>query len=118
VEVSNPGGTVEVGPGQVCLVESGGQPEVTVADDVYALLSWSDGILVYQATPLSQVAEEVSRHYGRPLRVADPNLARRRITAWFLEEPFEEVAEALCQAAGAVCRVDGTGVSMDMGEAG
>jgi transmembrane sensor len=116
VEVSNDEGLVEVGAGQVARILDGGAPRAEVSDDVYALLSWAEGYLVFQASPLGQVAREVEQHYGQPLNVASQELAMRRITAWFQGESFDEVAESLCLAAGADCRVAEGGVVMDLGE--
>jgi transmembrane sensor len=115
VEVSNPEGSVVVGAGEVARVRDGSAPLAEAVDDIYALLSWDDGLLVFQATPLSQVAEEVARHFGRPLVVTGESLNQRRITAWFQDEPFVEVAESLCLAAGAVCSVANGGISMEAG---
>ncbi|MFC1660355.1 FecR domain-containing protein [Gemmatimonadota bacterium] len=115
VEVSNPSGSVEVPAGSVARMRAGEPPSSEVADDVYALLDWTDGVLVFHGTPLGQVAREVSRHYGRSLAVAGEVLGGRRITAWFQGDPFEEIAEALCQVAEAVCRIEGSGVQMDPG---
>jgi transmembrane sensor len=114
VEVSNADGTVDVGAGEMAVARTGGGPPATTTPpDVYALLDWPEGTLVFQGTPLHQVAEEVTRFFGRPLRVPGAAIRDRRITAWFQEESFDEVAEALCQAAGAVCRAAEGGVLMD-----
>jgi transmembrane sensor len=113
VEVSNPEGTVEVGAGEMALARSGAPPAATTPDDIHALLDWPAGTLVFQGTPLKAVAEEVTRFFGRPLVVTGATMEGRRITAWFLGESFDEVAVALCQAAGAMCRGEGAGVTMD-----
>jgi transmembrane sensor len=115
VEVSNSNGSVEVPAGSVGRMRSGELPVSEVADDVYALLHWADGVLIFHGTPLAQVAQEISRQYGRSLSVGGEELGTRRITAWFQGDPFEEIAEALCMVAEAVCRIDGSGVQMDPG---
>jgi transmembrane sensor len=113
VEVSNPSGSVEVGAGEMALARSGGPPAATTPEDIYDLLDWPGGTLVFQGTPLKAVAEEVTRFFGRPLVVTGAAMEGRRITAWFQGESFDEVAVALCQAAAAVCRGEGGGVTMD-----
>jgi transmembrane sensor len=113
VEVSNPEGTVEVEAGEVALSRSGEPPAATTPADIHTLLDWPDGTLVFHGTPLKAVAEEVTRFFGRPLRVTGAAMERRRITAWFQGESFNEVAVALCQAAAAVCRGEGGGVTME-----
>lgn len=110
VAVSNREGEVEVVAGEVALAEPGAPPTTRATDDIHRLLDWPGGTLVFQATPLHMVAEEVSRFYGRSLIVAAPRLEARRITAWFDGESFEAVTEALCQAVGAVCEEAGIAV--------
>jgi len=112
VAVSNEIGSVEVTAGSVARMKEGETPTAEVAADLWSLLDWPNGILVFQDTPLSQVVEEVSRHFDRPLVVSDPSLGSRRITAWFQWEPFEEVAEALCMVVGASCTQAEAGVSI------
>jgi len=112
VRVSNERGTVDVPAGSLARMTRSEAPVLEVSDDVWALLDWADGILVFQDTPLRQVAREVSRHFGRPLAVSDEDLGNRRITAWFQWEPFAEVAEALCLVVDATCAQEGVGVSI------
>jgi transmembrane sensor len=113
VEVSNPEGTVEVGAGEMALARSGAPPAATIPEDIHAILDWPAGTLVFQGTPLKAVAEEVTRFFGRPLLVTGAAMEGRRITAWFQDESFDEVAVALCQAPGTVCRGEDGGVTMD-----
>lgn len=113
VSVSNDRGSVEVGPGELARISRGNPPAVETPDDIWALLEWSDGILIFQGTPLTQVAREVSRQFGRPLRVMDPGLGGRRITAWFHQESFEEVTESICLVLDASCAPDGPGIRVE-----
>ncbi len=115
VRVSNREGSVEVRPGHLARMGSRRVPTTEAVDDVYAYLDWPEGILVFHATPLALVVEEVSRQYGRPIRVEGPDLSQRRVTAWFEGESFDAVAESLCVVTEAVCRADGEGVSMGAG---
>jgi transmembrane sensor len=112
VRVSNDAGSAEIPAGHQGTLRRGQEPSAQAAEDVYALLEWSDGILVFQATPLSLVAREVSRHYGRTLDVVGPDLPNRRVTAWFQGESFEAVAEALCMVTEASCLPAESGVVM------
>jgi transmembrane sensor len=118
VGMSNSEGSVEVPAGHLARMGAQGIPTAREVDDVYAFLNWREGILVFHATPLAQVAEEVSRQYGRTLRVEGSGLSQRRVTAWFEGETFDAVAESLCVVTKAVCRTDGEGVSMVPGTGG
>jgi len=116
VAVSNDNGTVEVTRGSVATVIGGGAPRSEISDDVYSLLDWPGGVLVFQGTPLGQVAEEVSHHFGRPLVVSGERLGARRISAWFDGEDFDEIAESLCVVAGAECTLSDSTVVMRLSE--
>ncbi|MEQ9400674.1 MAG: FecR domain-containing protein [Longimicrobiales bacterium] len=111
VGVESSAGRVDLGPGEVAWVAGRQAPRVMTADP-WALLEWDVGLLVFQETPLADVAREVERHFGRPVRLADPSLGPRRITAWFDDEPLEEVVGAVCLVAGVRCTVDVDGVAV------
>ncbi len=115
VAVSNDHGVVEVTRGSVATVIRGAAPSSEISDDVYSLLDWPGGVLVFQGTPLGQAAEEVSRHFGRSLVVSGERLEARRISAWFDGETFDEIAESLCVVAGAECTLSDSGVAMRLG---
>jgi transmembrane sensor len=74
-----------------------------VADDT----AWTSGRLVFRDAPLVEVAGALRRWYGVELRVADPTLARRHLTATFRGEPLPEVLRVVGLALGA--RVDRRG---------
>ncbi len=112
VGVSTEFGAAEVPAGSLAHMAAGNAPFVQAVDDVAAYLNWADGNLLYQATPLSQVVEEVARFYGRTLSVQGSDLAQRRVTAWFQGEPFEAVAESLCVVTEAVCVPAAGGMAM------
>jgi transmembrane sensor len=115
VRVSNEDGSAEVAAGNRGLMWAGEGPLVEEVEDVLSLLDWEDGTLLFQATPLIEVAAEVSRHYGRALQILGPELERRRVTAWFQGEPFEAVAESICVVTEAICRTEGESVTMELG---
>jgi len=98
-------GFAEVGPGQVAYLGLGSSPRVVDHSDVWSVLEWADGLLVYEATPLSMVAEELGRHFGRDVTIVDEALGRLRITAWFEDESLEEVISAVCLVAGVPCEL-------------
>jgi len=109
VRLDTPGGRVEVRQGQVAYWSAGHAPVVTDHDDVWSVLEWPDGLLVFQATPLSTVADELERHFGLHVQVNDRASGDIRITAWFEDEPFDEVMSAVCLAAGVKCDIHDAG---------
>ena len=118
VRVTSEGGSAEVPAGSSATISREEAPQVREVEDVLALLDWPEGTLLFQATPLNQVVQEVSRFYGRDLVVADPDISQRRVTAWFQGEPFEVVSESLCLVTEAVCRTSGETITMGSGGSG
>ena len=68
-----------------------------LATDRY--LSWSGGRLAFDDTPLPEVAAELSRWYDLDIRLGDPGLASRTLTASF-DDPPAAVLVALESALG------------------
>lgn len=104
VSLSAAGGKVEARAGEVSRVAAGG-PSEPESVDVWQLLDWPEGLLIFQATPLQQALEEVAAAFAMPVVIGDSALARRSVTAWFEDEPVEEVVTTICQAVGARCTV-------------
>jgi transmembrane sensor len=70
-------------------------------------LAWTQGRLVFRDAPLDQVAAELRRWYGIKLRVADPALAGRVLTASFKDEPPAQVLRVVALALGAEVEMRG-----------
>ncbi len=64
-------------------------------------LAWTGGRLVFNNAPLSLVAADLKRWYGIELRMADPSLAGRHLTASFAGEPAPQVLSIIGLALGA-----------------
>jgi len=108
VEVRTPDGRVELGAGEVSVTSPGVPPTRTAPDDVMQLLDWAEGTLLFQSTPLAQVAREVGRRYGAEVLVEGEALRATRISAWYGVEPFQDIIQSLCAATGATCTVSDT----------
>lgn len=102
--------SAEVGPSEMGHAVEGGRVYVSRVQDVYALLDWMDEALIFQATPLDRVAAELAYRYGTPVEVVTASLASRSITAWFTDEPLDEVVTVICRAAHVMCEVSEAGV--------
>jgi transmembrane sensor len=96
---------VEVARGEVSAVTAGSSPSVPVAADVWALLHWPNGLLIFQATPLIDVLEQIERHFGVPFTISNDDLGQRTVTAWFDDEPLGDVVGTVCAVVGAQCEV-------------
>ncbi|NJD20012.1 MAG: DUF4974 domain-containing protein [Gemmatimonadetes bacterium] len=111
VRVDGDHGGADIVAGQVAYLSTGSAPHVVDRGDVWSLLQWEAGLLVFQGTPLAEVAQELGRHFGRSVRV-DASIEDRRVTAWFEDEPPEEVVAAVCLVVGARCEVGDSLVTM------
>jgi transmembrane sensor len=94
---------VEIGPGELSRIALDGSLQTERVDDVYSLIDWMDSSLVFQSTPLSDVAREVRERYRLRVQIADSALASRKVTAWFTDESAEEVLAVVCRVAVVPC---------------
>jgi ferric-dicitrate binding protein FerR (iron transport regulator) len=60
------------------------------------LISWSTGILSFQATPLNQVIAQLTKHYG--VRIYLKNKGLRTFTGIFDQKSLKEIIEIICLA--------------------
>jgi transmembrane sensor len=109
VAVSNERGSVEVSAGSLARTDQNEAPTLETPEDIYALLDWPAGVLLFQGTPLSEVAREVALRFGQRVEVRGEALGALRISGTFEEEGFEEVLLALCETAGAECALTAEG---------
>lgn len=98
---------VEVTAGELSHVVPGAEPTVVKVPDVQPMLEWVGEFLVFQSTPLDQFAREFEQHYGIEVRILDEDLAERTVTAWFTDQPAEEVLMMICHAADVHCSIRG-----------
>lgn len=99
------GKRVEVARGEVSRVTAGSVPTAPEAADVWALLDWPNGLLIFQATPLEEVLEQIERRFGVPFTIGDDELGQRTVTAWFEDESLLDVVQTVCAVVGAHCTV-------------
>ena len=75
-----------------------------VSDDDVA---WTRGVLNYRDTPLDEVQSDLQRWYGYTVRVMDPVLARRTLTASFRADSSSQALRVIALAIGADAVVRG-----------
>ena len=81
--------------------------------DAQPLLHWLGDFLVFQSTPMREVARELERRFDVTVRVADGAVAERTVTAWFSDESLEDILLIVCRAADATCGVRDTTVTIE-----
>lgn len=75
-------------------------------------LRWMGDFIAFEDTPLGDAARELSAHYGVPIEVLDPELARVTVHGWFANAELPSVLEILCRAVNAHCTTLPTGVTI------
>ncbi len=108
VAVSADGRQVEVNRGEMTQLTNGAHLSEPRQVDIWRMLDWPTGLLMFQATPLPLAVAELQTHFDTPFVIDDSQLASRSLTIWFENEPLGEVVNALCQVIGARCIVADT----------
>jgi transmembrane sensor len=70
------------------------------ADQVAATTAWQHGVIVFKATPLAQVIDELARYSTVRFVIADPKLAHLPVSGYFAVGDTESLAAALEQNVG------------------
>lgn len=108
VAVMSGGASAEAGAGELVTTIGGGRPQVVRIRQAHTPGDWVRAALVFEATPLTEVAAAIEQHYGVQVRVPRA-LAGRTVTAWFIKEPtVGQVLTAICRAVGAKCTIGDT----------
>lgn len=109
VEIDADGRRVRVAENGSGGVTAAGEPTVSRVDDVYRSTSWLGDFIVFQATPLPEVAVEFERRFGVRLEIENRALADHTVTGWFGDQPPLAMLENVCLAVASRCTV-GDGV--------
>jgi transmembrane sensor len=82
-------------PGQKASYTPTTKSWTVAAVDPAALTSWSQGFHVFSATPLDEAIAEINRYSNVKLKLADPSLAKLKLSGSFKLGKGEQIAEAL-----------------------
>lgn len=113
VDVSAGKDTVNVGPGQMLMSTGASPPTLTELGDPRGILGWMGEFVVFQSTPLEQVARELEQHYGVRIRIEGTDIAQRTISALFTDESFDDVLMMICRVANVKCSIAGEAVTIE-----
>lgn len=107
---------IEVGTNQRGLVSPQHAPVRDDLDDntIEQELYWLGDYLVFEATPLRDVARELERKYGVPVRILAASLETETVRGVFLNESLENVVDVICRALSADCVTGGSGVMLGL----
>jgi ferric-dicitrate binding protein FerR (iron transport regulator) len=96
--------------GDLARLDSSGTAILTPHVNLTPYVAWTEGNLVFDATPMGEVAPALGRWYDLDVRVADRALAERRLTASFRHEPVSQVLELIARSLDARVERDGRSV--------
>lgn len=103
---------LEVGAGELGAVSPSGQLTRRRPRSIAHHFRWVDGELAFRAAPLREVAARLGRWYGADVRIADPSIAGRRLTATFRGETLDEALSAMALSLGVRPERDGDVVTL------
>ncbi|TVR64871.1 MAG: DUF4974 domain-containing protein [Gemmatimonadales bacterium] len=110
------GDRIDARAGDIIHLAAEGVPVAEYVEDVLEVLDWPGGLLVFQATPLRQVARDLTAHFGIPVQIDDEGVAERTVTGSFDDESLEEVLSAICRATATRCVRDDDRVIIAAGD--
>lgn len=85
----------------VAVIDSMGRLTLRVGVNVEPYLSWVQGGLVFEDTPLQDVVKDLARAFDLDIAVTDPTLLAHHITSSFGAESADDVLDAVSIAVGA-----------------
>jgi transmembrane sensor len=106
---------VTLGRGDRARLDSVGTAVLTRDVNLAPYVAWTQGRLVFDATPLNEAVPALSRWYDLDIRLADPGLAGRRLSATFGTEPVAQVLELIARSLDARVARDGRTVVFSEG---
>jgi len=103
VAVSARGLRTEVPAGEMRRVVGGATLPAVKVPEGTGVGDWVGDFLAFQDTPLKDAAADIERLYDVRIEIEDPALSRQTITAWFSDQPLEQVMTIFCMVAQATC---------------
>jgi transmembrane sensor len=111
IRAADRGPEQEVAPGQLGRLGQGGTPLVETAD-TGALFAWTEGKLVFEATPLREALPQLGRWFDLDFRLADDSLGDIPLTATLKSQPTPDVLGSLSASLGLLHRQRGRTVTL------
>jgi transmembrane sensor len=78
--------------------------------DAQAVTSWTQGFLIFHATPLGQAVAEINRYSQRKMRLADPSLGKLELSGSFRQGDASGVADVLPYVLPVKVRTEGSDI--------
>jgi len=104
VELSTGAHRVQVVGGEISRAEHGDVAPAVAVPDVYSRLGWMSSTMLFNATPLPRVADEIAHRFGVRVQV-DSSLDEHTVTAVFNNRPLPDVLDVVCRIIDAKCSI-------------
>jgi len=82
-------------PGDRAVIDKVGNQTNITNEKVEKYIAWHDGKLVFDETPMQEVATQLARWYGIDVEINDPRINKYRITTTFDNESLHQVLELI-----------------------
>lgn len=114
VNVAAGGGSKAVEASQAAIANRTQAPVVIAVDESYVReeTRWVGDFLVFEDTPLSSVARELTAHFGVPVEVLDSTLALHTVRGTFAEQTLDSVLIQICRAVSGRCTLTPSGATI------
>ena len=84
--------------GELSKIVEKNAPTIPSKVDADFMLGWLDGKLVFERTPLSEIAKDLERYYNVKVNLANNNISRLHLTGTFDNENIDSVLTKICLA--------------------
>ena len=115
VRLDAAGARLSVYANQIGRLVEGKSPALEDVEDVYRVIDWLGRFLVFESTPMTDVAAEFEGRFDMEIEIRDPELRNRTITGWFAGQSPDEMIDGICRVIDARCAIQNDAVVMEMG---
>lgn len=113
VALAASGSRVELGAGEMARAVEGAISAAVHVPDPLLSIEWVGDFLVFQRTPIEDVADDIRQHFDIEVELIGDDLDAHTVTAWFADPTAENVIRVVCKVLAAECTVDPSRATID-----
>lgn len=114
VALAASGNRVELVAGEMARAVEGAVSAAVSVPDPQRNIAWVGDFLVFQRTPVRDVATEIRQHFDIEVDVLGDDLDEHTVTAWFADPTVESVIRVVCKVLAAECTLNDARVEIDL----
>jgi transmembrane sensor len=103
-------------PGQKLTYQTNSHKFVIEKLDVNKSISWVNGELSYDLTPLDQICHDMEKWYNVKIMIKTPDLLNKKITTSFKDLPVTKVLDMLSVSSGLTYTINGNQITINQKE--